>query len=228
MKSAPPDRSAPPPGPSRAIAGNDGPVNNSQIRAGRRARAQLRRYCAANQINRLTTLTYAPPFCTDPNQLRVDLGRFFRKLKRELGDKFPYVWVPELHSDGHRFHAHVGLNRYVDKELIAACWPHGFVDVRRIRVRKGSGELAKCRQAASYLSKYVAKTFTATRPVGFHRYEVAQGFKPVEDILVLASIADALDWATEYHGGTSPVFVFDSDTIADWTGPSCRVLFFDR
>lgn len=209
---------------------DDGTIDHNQLRAGRRAKAQLRRYCAANEINRLVTLTYAPPFCTDPKQLRSDLGQFFRRLRIELGQKLPYVWVPELHKDGQRFHAHVGLNRYVRKDLIAACWPHGFVDVRRIRVRhgNGAGDLAKSRQAANYLSKYVAKTFEASRPVGFHRYEVAQGFQPAEDLLVLPSEAAARAWVIAQLGGTAPSFVFNSDDLDDWTGPACRVLFFDQ
>ena len=97
---------------------DDGTTGHNQQRAGRRAKARLRRYCAANQINRLVTLTYAPPFCIDPKQLRADLGRFFRRLRTETGQRLPYVWVPELHKDGERFHAHVGLNRRPARPVI--------------------------------------------------------------------------------------------------------------
>jgi hypothetical protein len=63
--------------------------------AARRARGRLRRYCAANRLNRLGTLTYGPPFCTDAAQVRQDLGVFFRGLRESLGgDPFPYAWCP--------------------------------------------------------------------------------------------------------------------------------------
>jgi len=42
--------------------------------AGRRAKGRLRRYCAHNRLNRLGTLTYGPPRCTDPLQVRADTG----------------------------------------------------------------------------------------------------------------------------------------------------------
>jgi hypothetical protein len=57
----------------------------SQVEAARRARSKLRRYCAANRLNRFATLTYAGEGCFDQQQLRVDVGEFFRGLRRELG-----------------------------------------------------------------------------------------------------------------------------------------------
>jgi hypothetical protein len=55
--------------------------------AARRARAKVRRYCAANLLTRLGTLTYRGEGCHDPRQVRSDLGRFFRRLRRGLGDE---------------------------------------------------------------------------------------------------------------------------------------------
>jgi hypothetical protein len=175
----------------------------------------------------MTTLTYAPPFCDDPKVLRRDLGVFFRRLRSEVGKPIPYVWVPELHADGQRFHAHIGLNRFVKKPLLESCWPHGWVDVRRIKVRDANSDMAKCRQAARYLSKYVDKTFEESRPLGYHRYEVAQGFQPAEEVLVFQSESEAQRWAIKANGGAPPSYVFNSDDIDDWTGPSCRVMFFE-
>jgi hypothetical protein len=71
----------------------------SQLEAARRARAKLRRYAAANRLNRLGTLTYAGEGCFDQAQLRVDLGEFFRGLRRELGgERLPYIWGPGVAS----------------------------------------------------------------------------------------------------------------------------------
>jgi len=79
----------------------------SAVEAARRARGQVRRYCAGNRLNRLGTLTYRGEGCHDPKAIRQDLGVFFRKLRRGLGgEPFPYLWVPEWHPQGHGLHAH--------------------------------------------------------------------------------------------------------------------------
>jgi hypothetical protein len=62
----------------------------SALEADRRARGQIRRYCASNRLNRLGTLTYAGQGCHDPRQLRRDVGGFFRRMRGELGgEAFP-------------------------------------------------------------------------------------------------------------------------------------------
>jgi len=71
-------------------------VERSRVEAGRRARTKLRRYCAANRLNRFGTLTYAGAGCFDQQELRRDLGGFFKGLRGELGGKpLPYAWAPE-------------------------------------------------------------------------------------------------------------------------------------
>src|SRR5207248_311477 len=52
--------------------------------AARRARAKIRRYAAANRLNRLGTLTYRGEGCHDPHRLRDDLAGF---AGRDLGDE---------------------------------------------------------------------------------------------------------------------------------------------
>ncbi|MCU1508898.1 MAG: hypothetical protein JWQ12_1163 [Glaciihabitans sp.] len=49
--------------------------------AGRRARGQLRRYCAANRINQLGTLTYRSEGCHDPAVVR---GRYTLYWKGQI------------------------------------------------------------------------------------------------------------------------------------------------
>ena len=100
---------------------NTGPAadpERSQQEAARRARGKLRRYCAANRLNRFATLTYAGEGCFDPVQLRADVAEFFRGLRRELGAKpLPYAWAPEWHPGGHGLHVHFTVGRYVKQRL---------------------------------------------------------------------------------------------------------------
>ncbi|GIG40495.1 hypothetical protein Cph01nite_22570 [Cellulomonas phragmiteti] len=60
--------------------------------AGSRARKKLRRYCAANRLNRLGTLTYRGDGCHDPRAVRELVGEFFRALRAGLGsERLAYV-----------------------------------------------------------------------------------------------------------------------------------------
>ena len=118
--------------------------------AARRARGKARRYCAANRLNRLGTLTYKGAGCHDPKQLRADVAAFFRLLRSLLGDKaFPYLWTSEWHKSGHGLHVHFAVGRFVHRSLIEQAWPHGFVHIKLIgNLPVGSGAVAEARVAA--------------------------------------------------------------------------------
>ena len=78
--------------------------------AARRARGKIRRYCAANGLNRLGTLTYAGAGCHQPAQLRADVATFFRGVREGLrGGAPPYLWVSQWHPGGHGLHVHFAV-----------------------------------------------------------------------------------------------------------------------
>lgn len=189
---------------------------------GRRARTTLRRYCAANRLNRLGTLTYRDEGCHDPAMVREHLGEFFRTLRSDLGGKsFHYVWVPEWHKTGHGLHAHFAVGRFVRRRLIEQAWGHGFVHIKLLGdLPVGSGSLSEARIAAGYLSKYVAKTFTDpdARVLGLHRYDVAQGFRPRPVPLTGRTAEDVIAQASTVLGG-SPSVEWSSSSVEDWQGP---------
>ena len=148
----------------RAVAesrGRPGDPERARIEAARRAKGKLRRYCAANRLNRLGTLTYRGAGCHDQREVRAHVGAFFRALRAELdGKPIPYAWVPEWHKTDHGLHLHFAVGRFIPRSLIAASWPHGFVHIKVIGdLPVGSGTLGEARKAAGYLSKYVAKSF---------------------------------------------------------------------
>jgi hypothetical protein len=190
--------------------------------AARRARAKLRRYCAANQLNRFGTLTYGEPRCSDPRQLRQHVGQFFRDLRAEFGgNPLPYVWVPELHKDGVHFHVHFVISRFIAKPRLRAIWGRGHVDIRRVRGAPiGSGAVGEARIAARYLSKYVGKTFDdpTVRVHGMHRYEVAQGFQP-QMVPIYGPTSDSVIDQASVILGAQPAERWNSDEAQEWTGP---------
>lgn len=189
--------------------------------SGRRARRKLRRYCAANRLNRLGTLTYAGEGCHDPKALRSHLGGFFRSLRSAMGgDSFPYAWVPEWHKTGHGLHAHFAVGQYIRRSVIEKAWGRGFVHIKLLGdLPVGAGKLSEARRAAGYLSKYVAKTFTEPQfpDLGRHRYDVAQGFQPVSLHLSGPSAAAVLGQASEFLGSV-PERRWSSAEVADWAG----------
>jgi hypothetical protein len=187
--------------------------------AERRARSKLRRYCAANRLNRLGTLTYAAS-CRDPRQLRTDVGAFFRGLRSELGDKpLPYAWTSEWHPGGHGLHVHFTVGRYVRQRLIRDVWGRGIVHIKQIGdLPVGSAALEEARVAASYLAKYVSKSFATDRLPGLHRYEVAQGFQPEQVRLAAGSEQAVIAEASERMGGP-PSQVWRSSESRGWRAP---------
>ena len=191
----------------------------SMEEAGRRARRNLRRYCAANVLNRHATLTYGPPGRFDPGELRADVAVFFRGLRDQLGGPLPYVWVPEWHPGGHGYHVHVALGRYVPRGVIERAWSHGHFWIKLIgNLPAGSGAVGEARVVAGYLAKYVSKSLDdERRPLGRHRYEVGQGFQPEKVLVYGCSAEDVIARASRLMG-CRPSYVWLSPKEG-WHGP---------
>jgi hypothetical protein len=154
--------------------------------------------------------------------------RFIRRLRHHLGARFPYVWVLELHKDGERLHVHLGVARFIPKADLEALWPHGFIDIRRIRTKASDGERAQTQKAAHYLSKYVGKAFDTPAggggTCGRHRYEVGQGFQPHSTGARFATEAEARAWVIDQEQGCAPSFEWASEDIPGFEGPPTRGL----
>ena len=193
--------------------------SDSAADAARRARGKVRRYCAANQLNRLGTLTYRGEGCHEPATLRRDVGRFFRGLRSEVGEPFAYVWAPEWHPGGHGLHVHFAVGRYIHQGLIRDTWGRGHVFIKLLGdLPVGSGVRGEARLAARYLAKYVGKDLGRVESGGLHRYEVAQGFQPRRVILDGVTADEVLGWADAVMGA-APEYVWRSRDEEDWTGP---------
>jgi len=208
---------------ARESSGGDSPAPDPEgnaADAARRARTKVRRYCAANRLNRLGTLTYAGPGNRDPAALRLDLADFFRRLRGALREPFPYLWAPEWHPGGHGLHAHFAVGRWIAQGDIKRAWGRGHVHIKQLGdLPVGSGTLGEARLAARYLAKYVGKDLASGgQPSGLHRYEVAQGFQPRAVTLDGSTADEVLVWAETIMGGT-PEHVWRSRDEAAWDGP---------
>lgn len=208
--------------PDYVARGSAADPERAATEAGRRARSTLRRYCAANGLNRLGTLTYRGQGNHGPVLLREHLAAFFRELRNGLeGRPFAYAWVPEWHKSGHGLHAHFAVGRYIQRSVIQKAWPHGFVHIKLIGdLPVGAGRLSESRVAGGYLAKYVAKTFGEDRDprLGRHRYDVAEGFQPKKIHLTGSSVGEVLAQASEVLHA-APETLWASSTVDDWRGP---------
>jgi hypothetical protein len=186
--------------------------------AARRARGKVRRYCAANGLTRLGTLTYRGEGEHDPRAVRGDIHGFFRALRRGLGgEPLAYVWVPELHRTGHGFHVHFAVGRYVPRGLIEEAWGRGFIWIHLLQgLPVGSGVRREARAAARYLSKYLGKEMNGGG--GLNRYDVGQGFQPRQEPVLGLTEGEVVDRASERMGGP-PDYVWRSEGQEGWRGP---------
>jgi hypothetical protein len=180
----------------------------------------VRRYCAANRLNRLGTLTYRGAGCHDPKELRAHVAGFFRCLRADLGGQpLPYLWTAEWHKSDHGLHVHFAVGRYVRRDLIERAWGRGFVHIKLLGdLPVGSTTLDESRQAARYLSKYVGKAFDERRVPGLHRYEVAQGFQP-DRVRLYGRTADEVLTVANRQMGSEPAYLWSSTEALDWQGP---------
>lgn len=185
-----------------------------------RARSTARRYCKANGLDRLWTLTFRDAQ-TDPARVVRYLGSFFKRLRARFG-RLPYLWVLEWHPGGHGIHVHFALGRYVPKNQVEELWGHGFVDARRFWRRPGR-EVAS---VAGYVTKYLGKAMDDREALGRHRYDVAQGFQPAKYTGEFCDEFEAASVAWEWMDAR-PSFVWRSEECEGWAGPPVRVLFFD-
>jgi len=208
---------------ARAAVPSGGPPDGERAaeEAARRARGKIRRYAAANRLNRLGTLTYRGGGCHDPRALREHLAGFFRELREELdAGRFPYLWVPQWHPGGHGLHAHFAVGRFVPRRLIERCWGHGFVHIKLLDgLPVGSGALGEARLAARYLARYVGReSADERRMAGLHRYEVGQGFQPAKIACYGATAEDVIERASGYMR-SPPERVWLSSSVEGWRGP---------
>jgi hypothetical protein len=193
-----------------------------------RAKVRVRRFCTANRLDRMITLTYTDPEF-DSLVVARDVKLFVRRLRSRLGlsvgEPFQYLWVRELHPGGHGYHVHMLVSRFVHHEHVRRCWPKGqIVDVRKVRVPKGRGGGREAsRRAAAYVQKYVVKSFNdqPVVPKGHHRYDCSRGCQPARAVRsVHSSLRRAWLACAAVMEGEFPSIVFSSYRYGpDYPGP---------
>jgi hypothetical protein len=216
--------------------------------ASRRAAAMIRRWCVANEASRLGTLTYRCRRCNRPDgcicaegsdrptlndwdQVVEDIARFRRAVRERIGRDVPILTVIEPHKDG-SLHVHFCFNRYLRKDVLRGCWPHGFVDLRLLRAKvdavaaaTSTGRRQRCRIVAFYLSSYLKKSFHESHQMERKRYSTTRGFAPCSRSARALRRPAAVALASLTFSG--PLRWWSSDDLPKWDHPPVMVGYLD-
>jgi hypothetical protein len=186
----------------------------NRARSGRRARSRLRRYAAANRLDRLIVLTYAQPEHDLP-KVKRDVHLFVkRKLRGLLGPDAAYAITFETHKSG-AWHVNVLVPGYIKHKRLERAWGRGFVWIHKFKAARGGSGRDAAREAARYVAKYAGKEVEGMAS-GQHAYEVAQGFQPHVIRLYGSSSIDVFAQAED---GATPAYIWQSIGEPDHTGP---------
>ena len=149
-----------------------------------RAKSRVRELALCNEWQYFATLTIDSKK-QDRYNLKdyiKDLGNWIGNYNRKYGSKLRYLLVPEEHKDG-AYHAHallsgVSLDSLVTNEF-------GYLDLPYYKQRFGYISLDPIRnleKTASYVTKYITKTFAESRQIGEHLFYSSQSLNGKEVI----------------------------------------------
>ncbi len=171
----------------KKVKGSVPDVIANRKRAGRRAQGRSRRYCVANNCDRLWTLTFDDRLVAAPSSRAECLRhaqRFVRRARASglFPEGFAWLMTAERGHKNGRWHIHFAFSGFLPVLRVRAVWGLGIVNCGRAPVRhRGRHGKApavnESRRVATYCAKYVGKDFEDETP-GAHRYEVAQGHQP--------------------------------------------------
>jgi hypothetical protein len=183
-----------------------------------RARSKFRRYFKRNRLRKMWVLTYEDQ-TVDRRQVKSDVnGLMVRWRDFKGGEKFPYAYVLEYHDSGF-LHVHIAVPKgFFEKATLQKLWGHGLVWFEDRKAPKGTSGRKQSEILASYLAKYLDKSFTDdARELGEHRYEVAQGFDPEQVRREFPTLEAARVFLAEYEGEAFKLCWQSSDK-EEWDG----------
>lgn len=150
-------------------------ILDNQVRATRRAVANIQRDLLSMSADRMLTLTYASNQ-QDRAAALEHLRRFIRVMRR-MFSHWQSVTVLEYQKRG-AIHFHVAVSGFYDVSLVRAEWQKIIGEKAIINMAfqpDGSGN--PCGKLAAYMGKYLAKDMDEGRQFGEHRYFRTEGIE---------------------------------------------------
>ena len=142
----------------------------------------------------------------------------WRKLNG--GKPFPYLYVLELHPEGHGYHVHLAVpgGMFTDFIQLRRVWGHGRIQYSENNRHSGESR-NDARRLATYLSKYLTKDLYDDHRKGEHRYEPAQGFDLVTKRRWFGSFQEAEQFLHHRVLGETFIQVWSDYEVDNWPGP---------
>ncbi len=167
------------------------------------------------------------PTDVDLDQVVADIAAFRRRVRARWSENPPMAIVVEHHKDGH-LHVHFAFGRFLDKRELGACWPHGWVDLRKFRAKgiRTMGARERARSVAGYLTAYLKKDFTEGHQFQRHRYSTTRGITAPPRRFRAHRRSAGLAWLSMRTGGAAPVASWDSSTCDHWDAPPVLLIFY--
>jgi len=174
------------------------------------------------------TLTFTSPQFEWAVVVR-ETGRFLDRLAYVLrragivrpGTRMPYLYVLEVHPDGHGLHVHLLVDRWIPHALLSRVWGKGWVFASR---RRGSRR-EQARALADYVTKDFDRSRESLREAGVvisdraRRFSVAKGFVLRVVRSVRQTLHEARDWLMGEAGEDRLLHEASSADIPQWRGP---------
>ena len=213
----------------RGVRGQ-GDIEKNRERSARRAKKKIRHACKSAGFDRMLTLTTRDAIF-DRAQFQKMLEKFIRLLRKTTGNKLSYVLVLEKHdskktSEAKRgsLHAHVAVRGRQEYKLLQSIWNYRVCGGRGyVRVSNGSKKLNPSK-IASYISKYISKTFTEAE-ANKKSYWISQNIEvPLRTVKLFRDLSEALQWLIDYWEARGVKWGFDKYHC--WQDSSLGVYWF--
>lgn len=178
-----------------------------------RSASDLRRYCAANRLDKKVGLSFRDPAPDRAGALYCQ-RRFFERLQADQG-RLPVAAVLERGTRGtQRLHWHMMWGPWIPKAHLAELWRHGHVDIGRLETPLRSEASAG---RYGYMCKYLHKAGDAeqlerdVRRPRENRWFHTRGFTPVEFRAAFRHPRLALAFGERHFGEAGRVFAYGGD-----------------
>jgi hypothetical protein len=159
----------------------------NQVRATRRAVANIRRDLLTITADRMITLTYE----SNQQDRKAALGhlrQFIRVMRREFAH-WQSVSVLEYQKRG-AIHFHIAVSGFYEIEIIRSSWQRIIGEKSIVNMAfQPDGRGNPCGKLASYMGKYLAKDMDQGRTFGEHRYFRTEGIERPREVYYIPDSA---------------------------------------
>lgn len=159
----------------------------NQVRATRRAVANIRRDLLTITADRMITLTYE----SNQQDRAAALGhlrQFIRVMRREFAH-WQSVSVLEYQKRG-AIHFHIAVSGFYEIDIIRSAWQRIIGEKAIVNMAfQPDGRGNPCGKLASYMGKYLAKDMDQGRTFGEHRYFRTEGIERPREVYYIPDSA---------------------------------------